>query len=258
MSVASTWPPSPTRRAAEIDCSPAPAATSSTREPGPMRARSNMVSVASPSQSPRKGPQRCQASAAACHCARVVVLKVAASNAGCRTVLMVRLRKRWYAEASLRAALRSSPEFGLALRAQTGLDSQHDRLRPVLHRRARRRGARRALDAAGRARAAVRQHPLQRHPSRRAAHVRLAARAAAAQARGGRRRQARTGRRHLGRIPPHRRRRGAAADRDGARPLGRALDRQPPEARPARRRLPDVGHPPLRAARRIPAAAAAS
>ena len=32
-------------------------------------------------------------------------------------------------------------------------------------------------------------------------------------------------------VPAHRRRRGTAADRPGARPLGRALDRQPPEAR---------------------------
>ena len=44
----------------------------------------------------------------------------------------------------------------------------------------------------------------------------------------------------------------------GARPLGRALDRQPAQARPARRRLPDVGHPPLRPARQVPARAAAS
>ena len=54
------------------------------------------------------------------------------------------------------------------------------------------------------------------------------------------------------------RRRGAAADRRGARPLGRALDRQPAEARPARRRLPDVGHPALRAARRSSRATGAS
>ena len=76
--------------------------------------------------------------------------------------------------------------------------------------------------------------------------------AAAAKARGDRRRQARRQRRRRRRrVPPHRRRRGAAADRDGDRPLGRALDRQPAQARPARRRLPDVGHPPLRPARQV-------
>ena len=42
-------------------------------------------------------------------------------------------------------------------------------------------------------------------------------------------------------------------DRRRPRALGRALDRQPAEARPARRRLPDVGHPALRAARLVPA-----
>ena len=85
----------PTRRAAASDCSPAPAATSSTRQPGPTRARSNIVSVAAPSQSPRNGPQRCQASAAPCHCARVVVLNAGgvegARGGACRTVLIVRL-----------------------------------------------------------------------------------------------------------------------------------------------------------------------
>ena len=57
MSVASTWPAGPTRRAARSDCSPAPAATSSTRLPGadarPARAS---VSVAAPSQLPRSAP----------------------------------------------------------------------------------------------------------------------------------------------------------------------------------------------------------
>src|SRR5688572_20333697 len=54
--------------------SPAPAATSSTRLPGPICARSSMTSVAGPSQLFSVGPQRCQASAACCHCSRVVSL----------------------------------------------------------------------------------------------------------------------------------------------------------------------------------------
>ena len=80
MSVASTWPVGPTRRAAASDCSPAPAATSSTRQPGPTAAMSNIVSVAVPSHWPRNGPQRCHASAALCHCARVVTLNFCPSN----------------------------------------------------------------------------------------------------------------------------------------------------------------------------------
>ena len=52
-------------------------------------------------------------------------------------------------------------------------------------------------------------------------------------------------------ISPHAGGRGAAPDRGRPRALGRALDRQPAQARAARCRLPDVGHPPLRAARRV-------
>src|SRR6188768_2832810 len=54
-------------------------------------------------------------------------------------------------------------------------------------------------------------------------------------------RQARMG------ISPHAGGRGVATHRGGPRALGRALDRQPPEARPARRRIPHVGHAALRA-----------
>ena len=74
MSVATTRPPGPTRRAATRLWPPAPAATSSTRLPGPTPAASSMRAVASPSQSSIVGPQRCHASAASCHCWRVVRL----------------------------------------------------------------------------------------------------------------------------------------------------------------------------------------
>src|SRR5688500_529583 len=76
----------------------------------------------------------------------------------------------------------SSPESGGV--GSDRLHSRHDRLRSVLHGRARRGSARRALDAARRARAALREPPLQRDPPRRAADVTDAARAAAAQAPG--------------------------------------------------------------------------
>ena len=80
MSVTSTWPSGPTRRAIVSDCSPAPAATSRTREPASMPASSIIASVAAPSQEPMTGPHRCQASAASCHCARVVDLKATGSK----------------------------------------------------------------------------------------------------------------------------------------------------------------------------------
>src|SRR5579883_1605913 len=80
MSVASTAPVGPTRRAACRVCPPAPAAMSSTRAPLLISARSSMRSVASPNHASSCGPQRCQASAASCHCRRVVSLYAAGSN----------------------------------------------------------------------------------------------------------------------------------------------------------------------------------
>ena len=56
--------------------------TSRTRDPAVMPAISVMASVAAPSQEPMNGPQRCQASAASCHWARVVTLKATGSKAG--------------------------------------------------------------------------------------------------------------------------------------------------------------------------------
>src|SRR6185436_13062332 len=79
--------------------------------------------------------------------------------------------------------------------AAPGVAFTHARLRTVLPRRARRRGLRRALDTAGRARTAMRQHALQRNPAWRAADVDDVARAAPAQAGGNRRGRARAGRR---------------------------------------------------------------
>ena len=58
MSVASTWPGGPTRRAAASDWPPAPAATSSTVLPVVIPAVSSIRLVASPSQSSSVGPQR--------------------------------------------------------------------------------------------------------------------------------------------------------------------------------------------------------
>src|SRR5712691_1264890 len=85
MSVATTRPVAPTSRAAVIAGSPAPAATSSTRLPVPMRARSSITSVAGPSHVRIVDSQRFQASAALCHCCRVVSLNATASSAaiGC-------------------------------------------------------------------------------------------------------------------------------------------------------------------------------
>ena len=74
MSVASTRPSSPARRAAATVWPPAPAATSSTRAPAVTPAASSMRSVASPSHVSSVGPQLCHASAASSHCWRVVVL----------------------------------------------------------------------------------------------------------------------------------------------------------------------------------------
>ena len=74
MSVASTWPSGPARRAAASVWPPAPAATSSTRAPGATAAMSSIVSVAAPSQASSVGAQRCQDSAAVCHCSVVVRL----------------------------------------------------------------------------------------------------------------------------------------------------------------------------------------
>src|SRR5881409_2107382 len=70
MSVASTRPPGPARRAAARVWPPAPAATSRTREPSVTPARSSISSVAGPSQASSVVAQRCQASAASSHCAR--------------------------------------------------------------------------------------------------------------------------------------------------------------------------------------------
>src|SRR6266511_387962 len=81
MSVARTKPDGPTRRAATRVCPPAPAATSRTRLPARTPAISNMISVAGPSHCASVGPQRCQASAATCHCSRVVSLYLTGSNA---------------------------------------------------------------------------------------------------------------------------------------------------------------------------------
>src|SRR5215211_6649725 len=93
MSVASTRPPGPTRRAARIVCPPAPAATSSTRPPVPTRAASSIRSVASPSQSSRVGPQLSHAPAASSHCWRVVILycfgsKVVMETSRCRRAIV--------------------------------------------------------------------------------------------------------------------------------------------------------------------------
>src|SRR5687767_12298929 len=85
MSVASTRPSGPARRAAVRVCSPAPAATSSTREPGPTPAMSSIVSVAAPSQRPTSGPQRSQASAAVSHWARVTWRNLTGSKVGVAT-----------------------------------------------------------------------------------------------------------------------------------------------------------------------------
>jgi hypothetical protein len=74
MSVASTWPPAPTRRAAARVWPPAPAATSSTALPAVTPAASSINAVASPSQSSSVGPQECHAGAASSHWARVVSL----------------------------------------------------------------------------------------------------------------------------------------------------------------------------------------
>src|SRR3712207_5564475 len=82
MSVASTYPAEPTRLAAAIVCPPAPAATSSTRAPGPTSAISSITSVAWPSHSSTVGPQRCHGSAAVCHCSLVVALYLTGSNCG--------------------------------------------------------------------------------------------------------------------------------------------------------------------------------
>lgn len=76
MPVASTCPDGPTRRAAARVCPPAPAATSSTRPPSATPASSSICSVAAASHSSMVGPHRCQASAAASHCRRVVLMKV--------------------------------------------------------------------------------------------------------------------------------------------------------------------------------------
>ena len=81
MSVASTRPSVPTRRAALRVCSPAPAATSSTWSPCPIRAMSSMSSVTGPSQRLSVSPHRCHASAASCHWRRVVSLYWIGSNA---------------------------------------------------------------------------------------------------------------------------------------------------------------------------------
>src|SRR5919197_4196052 len=80
MSVARTWPVGPTRRAAARLCPPAPAATSRTRLPAVTPAASSIRSVVWPSQSSMAGPQRCHASAASSHWARVVVLYCRGSN----------------------------------------------------------------------------------------------------------------------------------------------------------------------------------
>src|SRR5581483_8014472 len=80
MSVASTCPLGPTRRAAASVCPPAPAATSSTRLPGPTPQPSSICSVAAPSQASSVGPHRCHASAASCHCRRVVSLYLTGLN----------------------------------------------------------------------------------------------------------------------------------------------------------------------------------
>ena len=82
MSVARTCPSGPTRRAAANVWPPAPAATSSTRAPARTPALSSIASVAGPSQSSSVGPQRSQASAASCHCSRVVALNFSGSKAG--------------------------------------------------------------------------------------------------------------------------------------------------------------------------------
>jgi hypothetical protein len=74
MSVASTYPCGPTRSAIWSVSSPAPAATSSTRAPGPTPAMSSISSVAGPSQARTTGVQSFQARAAACHCSQVVSL----------------------------------------------------------------------------------------------------------------------------------------------------------------------------------------
>src|SRR5688572_25479612 len=63
------------------------------RLPVRTRARSSIRSVAGPSHSPRNGPQRCQASAAFSHCARVVVLNLMGSKVV--TVLMLPPLRQW-------------------------------------------------------------------------------------------------------------------------------------------------------------------
>jgi LuxR family transcriptional regulator, maltose regulon positive regulatory protein len=76
-----TCPDGPTRRAAATVWPPAPAATSSTVAPGTTPPSSNIRSVTGPSQVSSVGFQRSHASAAACHCCRVVALNVVGSNA---------------------------------------------------------------------------------------------------------------------------------------------------------------------------------
>ena len=61
-------------------CPPAPAATSMTRAPSLTPAMSSIAWVAWPSQASSVGPHRCQASAAVCHCSRVVLLYATGSK----------------------------------------------------------------------------------------------------------------------------------------------------------------------------------
>src|SRR3954454_7818140 len=88
MSVASTDPSGPARRAAASDWPPGPAATSRTRLPSRIAAMSSMTSVAVPSQRSITSPQRSHASAASCHCLRVVSLYTTGSNAFADMVLL--------------------------------------------------------------------------------------------------------------------------------------------------------------------------
>ncbi len=89
MSVASTRPDGPTCRAIRSVCSPAPAATSRTRDPSPIRASPIISVVDASSHRPITSPQRCQASAASCHCRRVVCLNTTGSKVACAVIVLL-------------------------------------------------------------------------------------------------------------------------------------------------------------------------
>src|SRR4051794_38530223 len=80
MSVASTEPFGPMRSAARSDCSPVPAAISSSRSPLLTRTMSSMTSVAGPSHLASVGVQSYHAWAVSCHCCSVDRLYDSASN----------------------------------------------------------------------------------------------------------------------------------------------------------------------------------